>query len=287
MKEFKGKTAVITGAAHGFGAVLALEAARRGMKLLLADIDAPALDAVAAEARALGAEATAFAADLSLYENVHEMIARAVATYGTVDLLINNAGIAFRGKVWAVPPTDVDWMIDINLKAMLWGMHEAMPIMMAQGTPCHIVNVSSGAGITTARGMAAYHATKHAVVAATESTAYDLEEQGITNIGLTLFLPGYIQTDLHHCEQRRPARYRQDMPYHRTGTWRADQAQLEADITGGLPIDVVVPAVFGAIENDQFYVVTHPETLKIVAVRAEDMIEGRTPSIARLRSALT
>ncbi|NLW79312.1 MAG: SDR family NAD(P)-dependent oxidoreductase [Ruminococcaceae bacterium] len=284
IKEFRGKTAVITGAGNGFGAELAREAARRGMKLLLADIDGPALQAMVAETRKLGAQEVAgFEADLSLYENVRDMIAKAVSLYGTLDLLINNAGIGFDGTIWEVPLNDADWMIDINLKAMLWGMREAIPIMMKQGTPCHIVNVSSSSGVITTKGMWVYHATKHGVVAATESTVYDLQLRGVSNIRFSLLLPGFVQTDLNHYNRHRPERYQSDDPFYASDTYRASQAYLDEVITHGAPIDNIAPLVFDAIENDKFYVFPQPELLAVAKIRFEDILQNRYPNILRLR----
>ena len=142
MKEFKGKTAVITGAGNGFGMEFAKECAKRGMKLVLADIDGPDLDKAVAELSGAGAEVTGVAADVSLYEEVQKVVKTAVDTYGTLDLMFNNAGVYYIGAIWDMPARDVQWMFDINVMSVFYGMREAIPVMMKQGTPCHIVNTA-------------------------------------------------------------------------------------------------------------------------------------------------
>lgn len=283
IRDFKGKTALVTGAGNGFGREIALECGRRGMEVAIADIDRDDLERTAREIRETGAEVLALPLDLSLYENVREMIQAAAAHFGALDLLVNNAGIGFSGPIWEVPLKDSDWMFSINLMAMLWGMREAIPIMIRQKTPAHIVNVSSISGIITVEGMWCYHACKHAVLAATESTVYDLELDGIENIRFSVLCPAYVQTDLHNCERHRPARFGGDDPYYHGERCRKKQEYLNKCITGGKPIDCVVPLVFDGIENDRFYLFTHPEANHMLETRFQNILENRYPQYSVLR----
>lgn len=280
MKEFQGKTAVITGAAHGFGQELARECLRRGMKLVLNDIDGEALDALATHLRAEGGEVACAATDISLYENVQALIKMAVERFGSLDLLVNNAGVYHIGKVWDMPPRDVQWMMDVNVLSVFYGVHEAVPVMRAQGTPCHIVNVASVAGLITARTMAAYHASKHAVVAASEAMLYDLQAEEGNNIGLSVFCPGYVQTDLHNCWRHRPKRYTDASdPYYTSDTYKNNIRLVDKFITGGEAVDVVAPNIFKAIEEDTFYISTE-STYNMFA----GMMEKRSDNIVNKRN---
>lgn len=257
MRDFKGKTAVVTGAANGFGLEYARECARRGMRIVMNDIDEADLARAVGEVRALGAEVEPFAADVSLYEEVQRMIALARDRYGSLDLLFNNAGVYYLGRVWEMPVRDLQWMFDVNIMSVYYGMREAIPLMLAQGTPCHIVNSASIAGLITARNMAAYHSSKQAVIAASEATWMDLQAVENNNIGMSVFCPGYIKTDLDNCERHRPARYaRGDDPYYESPTYEKLTAQLHKFIASGEEESVVVPQVFGAIETGTFYVRT-------------------------------
>lgn len=279
MKEFKGKTAVITGAAHGFGAEFAKEAAKRGMNLVLADIDKEALDAIVETVEAAGARTVALAADVSLYEGVQQTVAAAADNFGGVDLMINNAGVYFIGSVVDMPARDFQWMFDANVLSVIYGMKEAIPHMLKQGTACHILNVASIAGIITNRSMTAYHASKHAVVAASEATFYDLQAMG-ANIGMSIFCPGYVQTDLNHCEKHRPARYQApDDPYYQSDTYKKNVHLVDKFITGGAPIDDVAALCFKAIEDEQFYILPTEMFEPWIVRRHRNIEEKKNPDI--------
>ena len=206
MKNFKGKTAVITGAGNGFGVEFAKESARRGMKLVLADIDGPGVESTLKTCKDMGAECIALTIDLSINENAKKMINIAADTYGTIDLLINNAGVAVGGFVWETPVQDYEWSIGINVMAQVCAMREAIPLMLKQDSECHIVNVASSAGFMTTAGTSVYHLTKHASVAISECALFDLQAVG-AKIGVSVYCPGFVQTDLHNYERHRPERF--------------------------------------------------------------------------------
>ena len=282
MKNFKGKTAVITGAGNGFGAEFAKEAAMREMKLVLADIDGNDLERTINACKKLGAECIALTMDVSVYDNVKAMIKSAVDTYGTIDLLINNAGVAVGGVIWETPVQDYEWTSGINVMAQVYAMHEAIPIMMKQGTECHIVNVASVAGVITSIGISAYHMSKHASVALAESVMYDLQAAG-AKIGMSVYCPGFVQTDLHNYERHRPERYAKgDDPYYKSEAYQKVLLRATQAVTTGMPIDSAGMSVFTAIEDDQFYILTHPIYFPLIGVRCRDILEGRTPSINNL-----
>ncbi|MDL2293059.1 SDR family NAD(P)-dependent oxidoreductase [Ruminococcaceae bacterium OttesenSCG-928-D13] len=257
MRAFKGKTAVITGAANGFGLEFAKECARREMKVVMNDIDGADLQKAAEAVRAFGAEVATLEADVSLYEEMQKLVKLAVDSFGTLDLMFNNAGVYYIGRVWEMPVRDLRWMLDANVLSVFYGMREAIPVMQKQGTPCHIVNVASVAGLTTARTMSAYNASKAAVVAASEAALMDLKALPDNNIGLSVFCPGYVKTDLDNCERHRPQRYAQDGdPYYESAAYKKNTTMLHKFIQGGEKIDVVVPSVFRGIEEDSFYIST-------------------------------
>lgn len=256
MKDFKGKTAVITGAAHGFGMVIAEECAARGMKLAINDMDGEALAEVAKKLEGMGAQVLTDTSDASVYENVEAFVQNANKTLGSVDLMVNNAGVYFTGTIWDMPARDMQWMMDINTLGVLYGVKAAVPIMRAQGTECHILNVASVAGLIATRSMALYHASKHAVVASSEAIAYDLQSTEGNKIGISIFCPGFIQTDLHNCWKHRPERYQADDAYYESDAYKKNITLVNKFITTGEPIDVVVPNVFKGIEDNQFYIST-------------------------------
>ncbi|BBF42176.1 short-chain dehydrogenase/oxidoreductase [Lachnospiraceae bacterium KM106-2] len=284
MKEFKDKVAVITGAGNGFGAEFAKECARRSMKMVIVDIDEADVNRTLATVKEMGAEATAVVADVSLPEEVQKMVDTAMNTYGRIDLLFNNAGVAIPGNILNVPERDWEWIMHINVFSQVYAMKRVIPIMKAQGTPCHIVNTASVAGVVTADGMPAYHTSKFAAVALSESVYYDLQHDGIDNIGMSVYCPGFVQTDLNNCERHRPDRFKApEDPYYASAEFKKGQAIAKHVIETGIPIDSVATSVFNAIEDNEFYILTHPQYTPLIGGRVKNMLAGKGPDFKALR----
>lgn len=282
MKEFKGKTAVITGAGNGIGLELAKEAAKRKMRLVLVDIEKKDIERTLDTIKGLGAEGIALAMDVSLYENVCEMIKAARETYGTIDLLINNAGIAVGGLIWEMPVCDYEWSISINAMAQVYALHETIPIMLQQGTEGHIVNVASVAGLATTLNMSAYHMSKHASVALSEGVHYDLQKLN-SNIGVSVYCPAYMKTDLYNYERHRPDRFKDpDNTYYKSESYLKTMKRSEKLITNGYPVNDVGPYVFKAIEEKQFYIIPHHEFDHIIETRLRNILENQVPDFTIL-----
>lgn len=169
MKEFKDKVLVVTGGSRGIGKAIAVEGAKRGMKIVLNDIDGDQLAKTCEEIKGMGVECLGQHADISLYENIEALLKLAMDSFGHVDMLVNNAGCAVSGAIWKLPKQDIDWITELNFLSHLYGMKIFLPQMIAQGTPCEIVNVESTAGLMTSGKATMYHATKAAGVAASAS----------------------------------------------------------------------------------------------------------------------
>lgn len=278
MKEFKNKVAVITGAANGFGVEFAKECANREMKMVLADIDEENLTKVGQQIKDMGAEVVTVVTDVTLYEDVQNLAIVTMNSFGQVDLLFNNAGVVVAGPSWEVPVNDWDWIIGANLNSMIYGIKEFVPIMLKQNTPCHIVNTSSVAGLLTTPSMTAYHTTKHAAVAFTESVNYQLQAMN-ANIKMSVFCPGFVQTDLDNCDRHRPDRYKIDPnnPYYESKSYKEGIERGHYVIKTGMPIDSIAMSVFTAIEEEQFYILTHPQYLPVIGLRVKNILEGKNP----------
>ena len=170
MKEFFGKVALITGAAHGIGYSFALEAASRGMKLALVDIDETAMLEAAKECSRFGAEVLTCTTDVSVYEEAKASVEATMARFGQIDLLFANAGIATAGSILHIPIRDWEWALAVNTMGIVHYVHEVLPIMEAQKTPAHLMCTASIAGLLA--GMAIkppYFCSKHAAVSVAES----------------------------------------------------------------------------------------------------------------------
>lgn len=283
MKEFSGKTALITGAGNGFGAEFAKEAGKRGMKVLAADINEEGARRTRDAIREAGGTSELCVVDVSLEADIERMVRSAMDAFGRIDLLINNAGIALGGSVVDLPARDWEWIIAVNNLSQVHAMKRVIPIMLAQGSPCHIVNVASLAGLVTLGRMPAYFATKHFSVALSESVFYDLQAMG-ADIGMSVFCPGYARTDLHHCERHRPGRFAsKDDPYYSSEKYKEIQKRAERVVTGGMSLDRIGSIVFRAIERGDFYIETDKKAKLLIARRAGDILFERRPKLAFLR----
>ena len=187
-----GKVIVITGASSGMGEAAARHLAAKGANVILGARHVNRIGALAAEITAAGGQATAVATDVSKREDVQTLVDTAVATYGRVDVLINNAGVMPLSPMDRLKVDEWDRMIDVNVKGVLYGVAVALPHMLKQGSG-HIINLSSVAGHKIFAGSAVYSATKTAVRVISEGLR---EEMAPHNIRVTIISPGAVKTEL-------------------------------------------------------------------------------------------
>lgn len=274
--------AVITGGASGLGKALALAAAARGLKLVLADVQQDVLDATLTELRAGGAEAIGVLVDVSDPTAVEALASRAEQAFGRVTLVFNNAGVTSGGPVWESTERDWEWVLGVNLKGVIHGVRSFTPRMLAwaAGDPAYrgrIVNTASMAGLITAPGMGVYAVSKHAVVALTECLHHDLQ-LATTQVGAAVLCPSYVTTAIADSERNRPE--------HLANTQAPTKAQLasraaaqKAIQEGGLSAAQVADITLAAVERDAFYVFPSPETLAVVKARFGHVLEQSVPEL--------
>lgn len=282
MKVFKNKVALITGAGHGFGRALSLEAAQRGMKLAIADIDKKALCKTENDIKKTGAKVISIPTDVTEEKDIDAMVKKTMAEYGEINLLINSAGVAIPGPIWELPTRDWEWILHADLMSQVWALKRVIPIMRKQKGHGDILNVASMAGLITSPLMPAYYATKFAVVGMTEAVEYDLQAEE-ANVGLHVFCPAFVQTDLYHTEEHRPEKYTDKSdPYYSGEIFKEGQKQAKKDITTGIPLDNVPKIIFKALEDDKFYILTHPGMNPAIVARAKNIPSGKGPDLKAL-----
>lgn len=282
MKVFKNKVALITGAGHGFGRALSLEAAQRGMKLAIADIDKKALCKTENDIKKTGAKVISIPTDVTEEKDIDAMVKKTMAEYGEINLLINSAGVAIPGPIWELPTRDWEWILHADLMSQVWALKRVIPIMRKQKGHGDILNVASMAGLITSPLMPAYYATKFAVVGMTEAVEYDLQAEE-ANVGLHVFCPAFVQTDLYHTEEHRPEKYTdKNDPYYSSEIFKEGQKQAKKDITTGMPLDNVPKIIFKALEDDKFYILTHPGMNPAIVARAKNIPSGKGPDLKAL-----
>ena len=273
MRDLAGKVAVVTGAASGIGRALTERFARAGMKVVLADVEEGALAAAARELEAGGVETLAVRTDVSREDDVEALARRAYERFGAVHVVCNNAGVALAGPVWEHSLEDWRWLLGVNLWGVVHGIRSFVPRMLEKKTPGHIVNTASVAGLTSAPGLGVYNVSKHAVVTLSETLAKDLAMAG-ASIKVSVLCPGFVNTRILDSSRNRPAAFGAERP--RPGDL---EPIIRSLIAAGMPPADVAQHVFRAVEDERFYVLTHPDFTAQVKERCQDIVDGRTPSV--------
>jgi len=280
ISDFKGKTAVLTGAGSGFGLECARIGARLGMNLVLADVQQDALDKAAAEMTAAGAQVLAFRLDVSKAAEVEALGAAVLARFGAPHFVFNNAGVGAGGLIWENTLKDWEWVIGVNLMGVAHGVRVFTPMMLeaAKKDPAwqgHIVNTASMAGLLNAPNMGIYNVSKHAVVSMSETLYQDLAL--VTDqISASVLCPFFVPTGISQSQRNRP----DELPAARpTKSQLIGQAMSDKAVgSGKVTAADVAQKVFDAIAANQFYIYSHPKAIGSVQTRLEDILQARNPT---------
>jgi NAD(P)-dependent dehydrogenase (short-subunit alcohol dehydrogenase family) len=276
MREFSGRTAVITGAAGGFGLEFAKRAALLGMRVVLADVEAGALQRAHNLVESLGARVISQLTDVADPIQVQALADRAFAEFAGVHLLFNNAGVAPVGLVWEHTAQDWQWALSVNVLGIAHGLRSFVPRMLEQSDDSHIINTASVAGYLSPTGMGLYNVTKHAVVTMSETLHHDLRAVG-SNIGVTVLSPAFVPTGIANSERNRPDHLRSEERVSEH-TRRARESMLRAVSSGRLTAEDIASLTFAAIAERRFYLFTHPAILPSVKARHDAIAALAEPS---------
>jgi NAD(P)-dependent dehydrogenase (short-subunit alcohol dehydrogenase family) len=283
MKQFEGRVAVITGAASGLGRAFADTAAGLGMKLVLTDVDAKALERTAEELQAGGSEVLAMVVDVSKREHVEELADAAMIRFHGVHLVCNNAGVGAGGLIWENSEADWEWVLGVNLWGVIHGVRVFTPIMLecARRDPHyegHIVNTASMAGLLNAPAMGVYNVSKHAVVSLSETLYHDLRLVDAP-IGASVLCPYFVPTGIARSEAHRPHELGNDGGP--TASQQAAQSLVSKAVDAGkVSAADVARLTFNAVRDERFYVYSHPQLLGSVAERMDAIVHGTPPADA-------
>ena len=280
MERLDGKVAVVTGAASGIGLGLATRFAEEGMKVVLADIEKPALEAAVTGLKQREFDVTGVVTDVSKWESVEALEKKAVETYGKVHVLCNNAGVVVGNLIWDTTANDWEWVLGVNLWGVINGIRAFVPRMLAHGEEGHVVNTASLAGITTPTVDSIYAASKHAIVAISEALYFQLHVTG-SKLSASVLCPGFVCTNILDSARNRPPELQSPPPVIPEGQdVEAMMAMMRQLIEGGLSPTAVAGMVVDAIRADQFWILTAPEFDPAVRDRVEGILARRNPQTA-------
>ncbi len=270
-EQLAGRVAVITGAARGIGYQMALRFGREGMRVVIADLDAPRLAEAERELHAQGVQAVAIPVDVSDFADIDRLPRIALSAFGAIDVVCLNAGVnATHVPTWEIGLEDWDWILKPNVWGVLNGIRAFVPRMLALeragAEGGHIVITSSNGALRMRASSGPYPTTKRFVLSAAESLYHDLKQAG-SELRVSALLPGGIRTSEAMARRGEPRIAR-------------TEEQQDAEHRNLLPEEVAEIAL-GAILEPRFYVLTHPErSHRLVRSRIESILEDRDPTPA-------
>ncbi len=270
---FGGGVAVITGAGAGIGAGLARHAARLGMTVVLADIDAKAVAALRDELTAEGTIAVDVACDVRDPDAVLALAERTYRDVGPVRLLVNNAGVEQFGYLWDIPVENWNRLVDVNISGVFHGVRAFLPRMLSSQEPAWVWNLSSIGGVAVVPLQAPYIMSKHAVLALTECLRLEVQLAGHQHhIQVQAVLPGAVVSNIFESAG---------------GVDGGDVAAAESQRSAMLDIKAeamdpvaAAEAVFDQAAEGRFYLLTQPDYVgSAMAERAEALVSQRPPTL--------
>jgi NAD(P)-dependent dehydrogenase (short-subunit alcohol dehydrogenase family) len=259
--ELHGKVAVITGGASGIGLATAKRLAREGCRLVLADVEAPRLDAEAQRLRTDGIEVEAVVCDVRRLDDVEAVADAAWRRFGAVDIVFNNAGVALAGPVWTMTHDDWRWVIDVDLWGPIHGVEAFVHRLIEQATGGHVLFTSSFAGLVPNVGLGAYCVAKYGVVALAEVLAKELRPHGI---GVSVLCPMRVATEIGTSDRNRPSELGGAAP----SPGRPSLGSSDQDLAGRvLAVEDIADDLVDAIRHNRLYVLPHEESREAVRRR--------------------
>src|SRR5579875_264110 len=279
LEHLEEKTAVVTGGASGIGLALGTAFAAEGMNVVLADIEAGALDAAAAEVGAAGpGEVRTVVCDVAVAGDVERLRDETVEAFGTAHVVCNNAGVGGGGPSWEVSLATWNWVLGVNLMGVIHGIHTFVPLLLEQNEG-HVVNTASAAGLLSVPYMGPYTASKHAVVTITEGLAFELELAG-SAVGASVLCPMWVRTRIHESHRNAP----RDVVGFGARDVASEAGAAMSDTVAGLVASGMDPAIVAgqvveAVKKGRFYVLPHDEVRQGVLNRAQRIAAGEPPQL--------
>jgi len=267
MKEFTGKTALITGGAGGLGMGFARLAAERQMNVVLADVQADALEQAVTELEQRQCPTLGVVTDTRQRDQYQNLLDSARERFGNIHLFFNNAGVVNAGQqvpIWELPDADWSWVMGVNFYGVLNGLQTIVPHMVEHGEVGHIINTASIASFIPGGGP--YGVSKFGVIHISEALALDLKKQG-SKIGASVLCPGWVNTGIGEAERNRPPELKSEVNPDGQGLG------IQQLLAGSKTPEDLASHVYSAVESGQFYIFPHAGWDYMVREHYEAMLE--------------
>lgn len=272
MQDFLGRTAVITGGASGIGLGMARSFAGRGMQLVLADLDEALLKAAEKEFSEAGTSVVCQVCDVSKLEDVERLAEVTMDRFGAVHVVCSNAGVGIPTSARNVKLADWEWIINVDLWGPIYAVKTFLPLIEEQGVG-HINATSSMAGLISSQMMGAYNVAKHGVVALMAAVERELRAKK-SNVRASVLCPGPINTNIsRHSVDFRPGRGKPKGDSEKAGKLAGN---IQAALEQGMHPDEVGELVANAVEQEKFWILTHPHWSKTVQKQLDAMVNDQT-----------
>lgn len=272
MQDFQNKVAVITGGASGIGLGMARALAKRGMRVVVADLNQDTLNQVVDELTTGGAQAVGQICDVSDLGSVQNLADFAIQEFGQVNVMCNNAGVGIPTSARNMKLDDWEWIINVDLWGPIYGVKVFLPLIEETGDG-HINATSSMAGLISSGMMGAYNVAKHGVVALMAAVERELRAKK-SPITASVLCPGPINTNI----SRNSVGFRPNKAKPKADGEKAGKManNIQASLEAGMQPDEVGELVAAAIADDKFWILTHPNWAKGVQKQLDALVEDQT-----------
>lgn len=279
MTYFKNKVAFVTGAASGIGFALCEALLSKGAKVMMADINEAGLSEALTKLGGASDHLSSSLCDVRDASSVRTAADKTVTVFGKVHIVMNNAGVALAGQSGRIDLKDWQWIVDINLMGVVYGVEVFAPLIKSHGEGGHILNTASMAGHMTTEYMPPYHATKYAVVGYSESIAQELSKQ---DIAVTCLCPTWVKSNIASSGHDRPSTNGKSLET--SAMVKAAHDNVSALVANGMDADRLASLTLAMMAEGRMHVFNDPEARPAIDIRAKSLAEDYDAALAWMKA---